>query len=284
MNYGFFPGCAYSSEAGYQESVNALNGVLGIELTEIQDWNCCGATTMFSLNHLDALALTGRLFALADRQGFDQIVTTCNACYTTLRKSGEILNGEPQTLSHIKDRLFGEGLKIERILPVRHYLEILYHDIAEDVWRSTKRPEYTLRLKVAAYYGCQLTRPWGDLDHPERPTILDRFIQRIGYSPVDHSAKTICCGGSHFMPYEKECRILIRRIISEVQYKGAQVMTTLCPLCQFNLDASQDKIGLTPIPVPYFTQLAGLVLGLSPDELGMKKLLVPIQEVLQEVS
>ena len=78
--------------------------------------------------------------------------------------------------------------------------------------------------------------------------------------------------------------MLIRRIISEVQYKGAQIITTLCPLCQFNLDAGQDKIGLAPIPVPYFTQLAGLALGLSPDELGMKKLLVPIQEVLQEVS
>jgi heterodisulfide reductase subunit B len=280
MKYGFFPGCSYKSEAGYADSVNAINRALGIELTEIQDWNCCGATAMFSLNETNALAITGRLFALATQQGFDEIVTTCNACYTTLRKSKEIFENHPAEINHINRLLSHENLKLSRLLPVRHYLDVLWHDVAKDTWLQ-KLKISMVNIKVAAYYGCQLTRPWADLDHPEKPTILDQFVERIGFTPIDHSAKTLCCGASHFFPYEQDCRKLITRIIGEVMRKGGQLITTLCPLCQFNLDSAQSNIELPSVPVPYFTQLAGIALGFTPKELGMKKLLIPIEKVFK---
>lgn len=281
MKYGFFPGCSYKSEAGYKESVNAINSARNIELSELADWNCCGATVMFSLNELDALALTGRLFALSNQQECDQIVTTCNACYATLRKAKRILENSPEAVIRINQKLSGQRLKIDKLVPVRHYLELLTHDVREENWKQTM-PSHLTNIRVAAYYGCQFSRPWEDADHPERPTILDRFIQRLGFVSIDHSAKTLCCGASHFFPYESHCRTLVSRILNEARRKGAQIICTICPLCQFNLDAAQAKLDLDPIAVPYFTQLAGLALGYSPKELGMKKLLVSMNEMLGE--
>jgi len=283
MRYGFFPGCSYKSEAGYAESVAAVNQELGIELTELSDWNCCGATAMFSLNETEALAINARLFALANSQGFDQIVTTCNACYTTLKKAKHIFESNPEAIAPINTQLSHEGLSVENLCSVRHYLDVLHNDVAADVW-SQRASTFNSEFKVAAYYGCQLTRPWADLDQPERPTILDEFITRIGFKTVDHSAKTLCCGASHFFPYEHECGRLIKRIIGEVVRKGAQMITTVCPLCQFNLDSMQAKTSMPSVPVSYFTQLAGLALGFTPRELGMQKLLVPWQQLFDHAS
>jgi heterodisulfide reductase subunit B len=131
-------------------------------------------------------------------------------------------------------------------------------------------------MSVAGYYGCQLNRPWNDLGDAQHPTILENFLYRLGFTPIEHSAKTICCGASHTVAYAKDCRTLIGRIIGETQKKGAHMITTVCPLCQFNLDAGQSGLKLPPMPVPYISQLAGLALGLDPSRLGFDKLLVPM--------
>jgi heterodisulfide reductase subunit B len=283
LTYGFFPGCAYATAAGYRESVDAVNRQLGIELVELADWNCCGATSVFSLNQDEALALAGRLFALAEAQGHEQILTVCNACYTTLRKARQMLAESPADLARVSDGLSREGFRLSRLLPVRHYLEILYEDVPPEAW-SAARPAYIGRVKVAAYYGCQLTRPWQDLDHGERPSFLDRFFSRLGFQAVDHSARTVCCGASHALPYEKECRPMIRRIVEEARRRGAHVISTLCPLCQFNLDSLQKPSDALPIPVPYFSQLAGLALGIPPGKLGFGKLLISAESVIAKAA
>lgn len=278
MKYGFYPGCSYHSAAGYTESVDSVCRVLGIELEEIDDWNCCGATAFFSSDELNGLALAGRVFALAQACGIREIVTVCNACYTTLRKAGRMLAHYPDRLAEVNGRLAHEGLKLDRDIPVRHLLDVFVNDVVEEVW-SKERVKGTLSLSVAGYYGCQLTRPWGDLDDPGHPSIMEDFIERLGFQSVSHSARTLCCGASLAVPYEDECSPLISRIIGEARAKGADIITTLCPLCQFNLDVGQKDSLRRPVPVPYFTQLAGLALGLEPRELGLDKLLVPMTDL-----
>jgi heterodisulfide reductase subunit B len=278
VKYGFYSGCSYGSAAGYSESVDAVSRALGIELVEISDWNCCGATAFFSVNEFKALALAARNFALAQAHGLKEIVTICNACYTTFRKANQILTENPKKLSRINAVLAQEGLSVEGSIAVRHYLDVLYNDLPADVW-ARKRPNNLKDYTVAGYYGCQLTRPWGDIDVPEHPMILERFIERLGFNFVEHSATTLCCGAFHAVSYAKECRPLISRIIREVHLKGADMVAAVCPLCQFNLDAGQQMFGLHPVPVPFFTQLAGIALGMKPADLGLKKLLVPLRGV-----
>jgi heterodisulfide reductase subunit B len=283
MTYGFYPGCSYKTEAVFKESVEAVTRAISLNLVTIEDWNCCGATSIFSLDQTEALLLTGRIFALANRQNLDNIVTTCNACYTSLKKGYKTLKNERDLISKINNRLAVENLKITKLLPVRHLLDVLYNDVDETAW-SRNRPKNLNKLKVAAYYGCQLTRPWADIDDPEQPVIMERFLERLGYETVDHSAKTLCCGASHFITYEDDCLKLTERIIGEMKRKGAQVACAICPLCQINLDGAQKRLGGVPIPIPYFTQLAGLALGIHPNNLGLKKLLVSMGDELKLIA
>jgi len=275
MRYGFFPGCSYKTAAGYKESVDAVNEALGIELVEIPDWNCCGATATFSEDEDAALALTGRLFALAREHGFNELVTVCNACYTTLRKGQKILKAHPEKLEKVNRRLADEGLTCDPALPVRHHLDVLAEDVPESVW-AEKTGSDAPPWKVAAYYGCQLTRPWKESIAAERPTQLEQLLEKAGVSTVEHSARTLCCGASHAVPYQDACSPLIGRIISEIQQKGGDLITTLCPMCQFNLDSAQKNLQTPSVPVPFFTQILGLALGLPEERLGLDKLLVPL--------
>lgn len=282
MRYGFYPGCSYKTEAVFRASVEAVNRAIGLELATIEDWNCCGATSVFSMDQTEAILLIGRIFALADRQHLDNIVTTCNACYTSLKKGYKTLKADGGLIAKINDRLAAENLKITNLPPVRHLLDVLYNDIDESVWRQNP-PKNLNKIKVAAYYGCQLTRPWADIDDPEQPAIMERFLERLGYETVDHSAKTLCCGASHFITYEQDCLKLTERIISEMKRKGAKLASTICPLCQINLDAAQKNFRGVPMPIPYFTQLAGLALGIDPKDLGFDKLLVSMDYELKQL-
>ncbi|MBU0699184.1 MAG: CoB--CoM heterodisulfide reductase iron-sulfur subunit B family protein, partial [Proteobacteria bacterium] len=283
VKYGFFPGCAYHAAAGYSESTAAVCRTLGIELAEIPEWNCCGATTYLGIDDFQALALAGRIFALAQTLELKQIVTVCNACYTTLRKANQMLAGDPEKLARINRLLSPEGIRIEGSLRIRHLLDVLVNDVPKDAW-SRNQPAILTGLKVAGYYGCQLTRPPSDLDRPENPEILEKFIETLGFVAIEHSAKTRCCGAAHAVPYAGDCRVLIARIIREVRTKGADLVISICPMCQFNLDAGQQGLGLAPVPVPFFTQLAGMALGLKPGDLGLKKLLVPLKGTNLNIS
>lgn len=274
MKICFYPGCSFASSAGYRESTYAVCSKLGIELVEIPDWNCCGATVSFGENMLRALTLSGRHFAIAQTMGFNEIVTGCNACYATLRKAADILENDKLMFDETENILKQIGVDLDVIPKVRHLFEII----------SEAMPVITEKkfndIPVAAYYGCQLTRPHQDLDSGDYPTIMEKFIEKIGFAVTEHSAKTSCCGASHAVVYPGDCRVLAHRILREMETKGARIVTALCPLCQFNLDQNQIAGAGPDLPVTYFTQLAGLALGLAPEKLGLSKLLVKAEKVL----
>jgi heterodisulfide reductase subunit B len=276
MRVGFFPGCAYKTAAGYEESVNAVNAVLGIELVEIEDWNCCGATAGFSVNASAAVTLGARLMALAQKQGFSEIVTVCNACYATLKKVEHKLDEDHDLLDEVNRRLEPDHLLLPSVVPVRHYLEVLTDDVPADRWPEVRNTPLMAHAKVAAYYGCQFTRPHGQGSQTERPNQLEGLLEKIGVTTVDHSAKTLCCGASHIISHEKSCITLISRITGEMKNKGANLITTICPMCQFNLDFGQGKTAGPKLPVTYFTQVLGLALGVDSQKLGLNKLLIPL--------
>lgn len=274
MKICFYPGCSFASSAGYKESTEAVCRKLDIELAEIPDWNCCGATVLFGENKLRALALSARHFVLAEVMGFDEIVTGCNACYATLRKSADILSEDADLFHQTKELLKIFDLELVSIPRIRHLFEIIDQAMPEITTDKYKD------VPVAAYYGCQLTRPHQDLDNGDHPSMVENFIEKIGFAVTEHSAKTACCGASHAVIHKDECLPLVQRIVREMEGKGAKAITTVCPLCQFNLDRNQSKDAGPYLPVTYFTQLAGLALGLSPKELGMNKLLVTAAKVL----
>ncbi len=276
MKYAFFPGCTWKSAAGYRESVEAVNQQLDIELEEITNWNCCGATVCLSMNQGQALFLGARILALAGSMGYGQLVTGCNACYTTLRKIQKKLKESEEESEAVASQLQEEGLDLNLAVRIRHHLEILVNDIDGAAWKRAVKRDYS-DVKVAPYYGCQLTRPWRDI-RPE--DILEKLIALSGFTPVEHTAKSLCCGAALAVPYKAEGGKLIKRIIQGISMKGADLVTTICPLCQFNMD--QGQMGFfssdAGYPVTYYSQIAGLGLGIPPEELGLLKLFVPVDK------
>ncbi|MCP3924272.1 MAG: hypothetical protein GY714_16985 [Desulfobacterales bacterium] len=273
MKYSFYPGCAFKSSAGYKESFEAVINELNLKFEEIEDWNCCGATVTKGVDDFKSLVLTGRIFAIAHRQGYSVIATGCNACYTTLRKAAKKLS-EKDIWVKVKEALLLEELELPEKIEIKHLLEILA-DIPEKTL-SKNRPSYINDISVASYYGCQLTHPFSNVGDAEKPGIMEDFLKKLGFQVTEHSAGTLCCGASLAVPHEDKCKILIDRILGEIKYRKADVVSTICPLCQFNLD-SQNK----GIPITYITQLTGLALGIAPSKLGFDKLLTSASGIIK---
>jgi heterodisulfide reductase subunit B len=265
-SYAYYPGCsAKATGAAYEESLLAVSEALGIELEEIDDWNCCGATAYFSVREKLAMAISARNLALAQTMGKD-IVAPCSACYLGLSKANKYLWEFPETRAHILEAMKIAGLEYDGETKVLHALEIFIEEnMLAKVKANLKKP--LEGLKVAGYVGCQAVRPLG-FDDPEYPTSLDTIASALGATPVDFPMAARCCGGSQIMTNEDVALRMSKNVLLAAQKAGADIIITTCPLCHMNLDMFQSKVNSHfgtsfNIPVLYFTQLMGVALGLD---------------------
>jgi heterodisulfide reductase subunit B len=286
VKYAYYPGCSLEcSSAAYDVSVRKVAGLLGIELVEIDDWNCCGATEYFSQNELVAASVIARNLALVDPH-VDQLVAPCAACYLNLKKTDHLMCEDAGMSAKINLALAAGNLSYRPgRVRVRHLLDILYTDVGEAALREkVKRP--LAGLKVAPYYGCQVVRPLNGFDDTEHPRKLDELFTWVGAEVVDYPLKTHCCGGHMTQISESQAFELIRRLLASAVERGADVMLCMCPMCQLNLDAYQGRVASHfrtsfNMPIVFFTQVLGLALGFEPRELGFGKEMVQAEPVIR---
>lgn len=289
MKYALFPCC--SSEhmaAAYTQSARAVMELFNIELTDIPDWNCCGATEYLSINRIAHYALSARNLAIVP-PGHNQVITSCSLCFSNLRRTDKVMHEHPDINEAVNDALAEGGLHYDPgMLRIRHFLDIFLNDVGVEALR-TKVTASLGNLRIAPFYGCLLTRPEGGFDHPEHPTSMDKLLTVLGAKVVDFSMKANCCGGH--MPHIKAITAyeLLRRILKSAQDSGADAIAVLCPVCQINLDAYQDDVNKHfnahfNIPVLFFTQIMGLAFGLDPLSLGIGKEIVSADPVLLKIS
>ncbi len=284
MKFAYYPGCSLRGTGrAYEESLLAVFRILGIELEELKDWNCCGATTYLSVNELQSYALAARNLALADCARLD-IIAPCAACYLVLNKTQHYVREYPDIRTVVSRALEAIGMRYPENIQVRHPLDVLFHDVGvKTLATAVKRP--LKGLKVAPYYGCQIVRPYATFDHQYNPVSMDRLLEACGATVVEFTLKTRCCGGSQKGSLPEVGLNLIYHLLHEARTKGADVIATVCPLCQFNLEVFQDEVARenTPMvmPVVYFTQLLALALGVTGKELGLQHSIVPLEPVLK---
>ncbi len=290
----FYPGCSMQRSARpYLDSLLAIKDDIGMELEEIEDWNCCGATEYISVSRLPAYALNGRNLALAAQQanGAKTVVAPCSACYLNLAKTDNYMRKDAQLNELVNDALAAGGLHYDPgSLKVRHLLDVIINRIGLETIKS-KVISPLQGLRVAPYYGCMVVRP--DPEHrfgsPEYPTALDDLLVALGAEVVDYPVKTQCCGGHMTQISAPVAYELIRRLIYSAVNNGADILVTLCPMCQLNLDAYQDDMNKYfgtdyRIPIVYFTQLMGLAFGHYPLELGLGKEFVDARPALMKIG
>ncbi len=287
MRFGYFPGCSAESIArDMHESTIAVSKALGVELTEPKGWTCCGATAGHQTDRFLSVALPAASLAKVKDDGLDMIVS-CAACYNRMEVANhEILNSAEMR----KDVGEALGRDYDGSVNVRHFLEVLLDDVGiEKIKESMK---HSLNgLKVACYYGCLLVRPHEvtNFDNPENPTCMDKLVAALGAESLDWPHKVECCGGGLSMSRTDVVVSLTDSILEMAKAAGAQCITVGCPMCQINLDMRQRDIqkqmGKTyHMPIVYITQLLGLCLGISPDDLGLSKLMVSPSKVIESLN
>lgn len=286
MKYAYYPGCSLEcNAASYDVSTRAVADLLGIKLLEIDDWNCCGATEYFSQNELVASSVIARNLALVD-SSLDQLVAPCAACYCNLAKVDKLMADSPKMDREINEALAAGGLKYKPgRVKVRHLLDVIYHDIGETAIRD-KVVKPLSGLRIAPYYGCQVVRPIGDGDNTEYPMEMDEMFQWLSAEVVDYPVKAHCCGGHMTQISEPQAFELHRRLLQNAQDYKADLIICLCPMCQLNLDAYQNRVnGMFGtnfnIPIVYFTQMLGVAFGIDMHKLGFGKELVAAEPVLK---
>jgi len=285
MRYGYFPGCSLlATAAEYARSAEGVLAALGVELEEIDDWVCCGATPAHATSHLLSLALPAISCAAAEKQGLD-VLTCCSACYSRLKQANKAIRDDADLRVQISDIIEQDYHARERVF---HVAEVLAREIGLDAVRA--RVTMPLKgLKVACYYGCLMARMPEELriDKAEYPTMLDELMRAVGAEPVEWPYKTECCGAALTLARQKTVVRLSGQIVQIAKECGADVLAVACPLCQANLDMYQSdaeqalgcQLGM---PVLYFTQLMGLAMGLERRQLLLEKVIVDPMPLLAE--
>jgi heterodisulfide reductase subunit B len=282
--YAYFPGCSLEKIAlsYHQSSVESAKS-LGVELKELEDWNCCGATTYFHVDQLLAYALVARNLAMAEKEGMD-LVAPCSACFKNAFFTNQYMKEDPELADHINFALEEDDLHFSGDIDVHHLIDVFVNDIGvKEVKKKVTKP--LDGLKVAAYYGCQIVRPRKNGENVEDPQFFEDLMKAIGAKPVDFPSRLRCCGGSLIMTSREPALDMVQKILQDAVDNQADVIATACPLCQINVECYQSQVNEEfgkdySVPVVYFTQLLGLALGTPPKKLGFGKEFVKVMPFL----
>jgi heterodisulfide reductase subunit B len=273
MNVGYYPGCAlHGSSNDYEQSLRACLGALDVQLQEVKDWICCGATAAHSLNHKLSLALPARNLALAERDGHKQLFAPCPLCSMQLLKVQKAIagNGVREELSQIVEADLRGDSQIFNLIQ-------LFENVGLDRLKAAVK-EPLKSITAACYYGCLLTRPPDvvHFDDFEQPKSMEAVLAALGAKTVEWSYKTECCGAGMTMANEETVLELANKILSNAADHGANCVVVACPMCHVNLDMKQPavercygkKLGMV---IYYLSDLVGLALGCSAEQLGIDR-------------
>ena len=272
MNTGYFPGCSLTGTSKeFDISLREVAKALGVEINEIDDWNCCGASSAHLSSHLLSIALPARNLILAKEQGFDTVFAPCAACFNRLVNAKHEMNKNVNmkaTVEHVLDTKYENGLEILNLIQ-------FFEQIGKEKISQMKKVDLN-GINVACYYGCLLLRP-GNLigfDDTEVPESMEELVKVTGANPVAWNFKTECCGAAHSITHTNIVENLSKKIIDDAIAHKADAIVVACPMCHSNLDMRQKNIEKSfknhkEIPILYLSELIGLSLGIEYKKLGL---------------
>ena len=278
MKIGFYPGCSLTgSSREYNESLLAIAKEAGIELVEISDWNCCGATAAHNLNHELSVSLPARNLALAELDEMEELVVPCAACFNRLVMTQHELGENEVLRKMISEKL---QMPLKNNIKILNVLQFLEEHIVPKLDQLMKKP---LNFDVACYYGCLLVRPNKVMkaERFEDPMTMDVIMQKLGANAIDWPFKTECCGAGFSVSKPEIVGKLSGKIVSNAVDRGAKALVVACPMCHSNLDMRRPAIESylnrkVDVPVIYITQAIALAMGLSPKQAGIQRHFVPV--------
>ncbi|MBD3234682.1 MAG: heterodisulfide reductase, subunit B [candidate division Zixibacteria bacterium] len=270
MKLGYYPGCTLKTKAkNLEDSALASLEVLGIEATELERWNCCGAVYSLADDDLIHIVAPVRDLIRAQQQGYDTVITLCSMCYNTLARANELMKNDEEKRNTLNDFMDEEPDYFGDVKVV-HFLNFLEDEVGWDkVKEAVKVP--LNGLKVAPYYGCTLLRPKEvGIDHPDNPVMFHKFLNALGAEAVDFDSATECCSAYQSLAHPDIALKVSYDILQDATNKGADALALACPLCDYNLGRKQGKMlemfeSANEVPIYYFTHLMAVAFGVPID-------------------
>jgi heterodisulfide reductase subunit B len=279
MRFSYYPGCTdHSTSLEYGRSAEAVFKTLGVELVEIEDWNCCGAAATHSMNRLLSLCLPARNIAIAQSSQAGPLVIPCAGCFNMLKRAEHVLKNDEEKRKEIEEIV---GFTYQSSFELMALVDVMINKIGlVKIKEKVKKP--LKGLKTACYYGCALVRHprVTGLDDAENPSYLDQMMGVLGAEPVAWSCKVDCCGADLALTHGDIVKKLVGRIVGMAREAGAQCLVTSCGLCQANLEMRQD-VGM---PAFYFTELIGIAFDVEKREQWWKKHMISPVSLLKSLG
>jgi heterodisulfide reductase subunit B len=282
--YAYFPGCSLEKMAhSYHLSALETTRAFGVELKELEDWNCCGATAYFHVDELLAYTLCARNIAMAEKEKLN-LVAPCSGCYKNMFFTRDHLKHDADLAEHINAALAEDNLQFSGSATVQHLIEVFVQDVGlKEIKAKVTHPLNGLR--VAPYYGCQILRPRKAKEDVEQPRFFEDLVAALGAVPVEYPLRLTCCSGALIITNREAALSMVRNLLESAVKARATVIVTACPLCQVNLECYQKQVNKEfetelNVPVLYFTQLIGLALGIPPKRLGIGSELVAVMPAI----
>ncbi|MDO5537440.1 MAG: CoB--CoM heterodisulfide reductase iron-sulfur subunit B family protein [Desulfovibrionaceae bacterium] len=288
MKIAYYPGCsAKGSSLDYELSTVAVCNELGVVSREVPDWNCCGSTPAHAVSTELSAALCTRNLAQAAKINADIVMTPCPSCLSNLKHARARME-KPEFRQRVNELL--DEPAPENLPDATSVMQVI--GTLCDAGKIRSHVTNSLAgIRIAPYYGCLMSRPadlmrFGD---PENPTLMEELLKACGADQVlDFPLKTECCGASSGIPHRPLTAVNSGRILELATRMEADCIAVCCPLCQMNLDLRQKQAASQmettfDMPVLYYTQLMGIAFGLSEQELGLEKLIVPADRVVAKI-
>ncbi len=264
MKVSYFPGCTLRTKAKELDRyARKCAEVLGIELCEIENWQCCGGVFVSAKDEI-ATKLPSVRALISARDAKQPLVTVCSACHNVIKQTNHAMANDENFASHVNLYMQQDKEKPEPYhgeTEVYHYLELLRDVVGFDKIREAVVNPLKGR-KIAAYYGCMLLRPGKvmNFDDAENPRIMEEFIKALGAEPVIYSMRNECCGGYVALEDAELTKKKANAVSDNAAKCGAEAIVTACPLCKYNLVKNGSSV-----PVIYFTELLAEALGVKED-------------------
>ncbi|MEO0096204.1 MAG: CoB--CoM heterodisulfide reductase iron-sulfur subunit B family protein [candidate division WOR-3 bacterium] len=292
MKYAFFPGCTVLGRGrNYELSARAVASALGIELFDLDDFECCGFP-LKSVHYDTYFLMAARNILVSEEKGLD-ICTLCSACTGSLTEVNKDLNEDFDHRAKIVALLKKSGidLKIGKPIKVKHFVKILYDEIGLEKIEKTIKKKLA-NLSLAPHYGCHYLKPsdiYENSEDPENPKSLDELIAVTGAKVINYTERLRCCGAGILAVNEDTAYSLTRPKLKELSKDSVDAMVLMCPFCSVMYDDNQKKIEQKfqeqyNLPVLYYPQVLGLAMGLEPKTLGLQMNRVSTKALLDKVK
>lgn len=264
MKVSYFPGCTLRTKAKDLDMfARKCAEVLGIEMCEIDNWQCCGGVFVTARDEIASKLPAVRALKTA-RDDERPLVSVCSACHNVIKQTNYAMKNDEEFANKVnlymsQDKDESEPYHGET--EVYHYLELLRDVVGFDKIRAAVKNPLTGK-KIGAYYGCLLLRPGKvmAMDDVENPQIIEDFIRALGAEPVIYAQRNECCGGYAALEDADLTKKKANAVSGGAAKHGAEMLVTACPLCRYNLIKNGSEI-----PVVYFTELLAEALGVKED-------------------